>query len=79
MNSHDKNTAEPIRLQVFLAHCGVASRRACEKIITDGRVSVNGQVVMELGTKVGGKDKVCVDGNLGKSSLDHRRRGMALF
>ena len=62
MNLHDKNTVEPIRLQVFLAHCGVASRRACEKIITDGRVSVNGQVVTELGTKVGGKDKVCVDG-----------------
>lgn len=62
LNSHDKNTAEPIRLQVFLAHCGVASRRACEKIITDGRVSVNGQIVTELGTKVCGKDKVCLDG-----------------
>ena len=76
MNLHDKNTKaqnnnshkenasslEPIRLQVFLAHCGVASRRACEKIITDGRVSVNGQIVTELGTKVGGQDKVCLDG-----------------
>ena len=31
-----------IRLQAFLAHCGLASRRACENIITDGRVSVNG-------------------------------------
>lgn len=53
-----------IRLQVFLAHCGVASRRACEKIITDGRVSVNDVVVTELGTKVSKNDKISVDGNL---------------
>ncbi|MBQ5646812.1 MAG: rRNA pseudouridine synthase, partial [Treponema sp.] len=30
---------EVVRLQVYLAHCGVASRRACEKIILDGRVT----------------------------------------
>lgn len=54
---------EEIRLQAYLAHCGVASRRASEKIILDGRVSVNGQVVTELGTKVTDKDKVLVDGN----------------
>ncbi len=50
------------RLQAFLAHCGVASRRASEQIILDGRVSVNGTVVTELGTKVSPTDKVCVDG-----------------
>lgn len=50
-----------VRLQVYLAHCGVASRRACEKIISDGRVSVNGTVVTEMGTKVSSKDKICVD------------------
>ena len=49
------------RLQAFLAHAGVASRRASEKIILDGRVSVNGEVVTELGTKVGPGDKVFVD------------------
>lgn len=54
---------EEIRLQAFLAHCGVASRRASEKIILDGRVSVNGQVVTELGTKVTSNDKITVDGN----------------
>lgn len=53
---------ERIRLQVFLAHCGIASRRACEKIITDGRVSVNGEIVRELGTKVSSTDEVSVDG-----------------
>ena len=50
------------RLQAFLAHAGVASRRASEKIILDGRVSVNGSVVTELGTKVKAGDKVFVDG-----------------
>ena len=50
------------RLQAFLAHCGVASRRACEKIILDGRVSVNGVTVTQLGTKVQMTDKVEVDG-----------------
>ncbi len=56
------NNVELIRLQAYLAHCGVASRRACEKIITDGRVSVNGAVVTELGTKVSEADVVLVDG-----------------
>lgn len=53
---------DEIRLQAYLAHCGVASRRASEKIILDGRVSVNGQIVTELGTKVTSCDKVLVDG-----------------
>ena len=51
-----------LRLQVYLAHCGVASRRASEKIILDGRVSVNGNIITELGTKVTFKDSVSVDG-----------------
>ncbi|MDR2344226.1 MAG: rRNA pseudouridine synthase, partial [Spirochaetaceae bacterium] len=34
-----------MRLQVYLAHAGVASRRACEKLIAAGRVSVNGAVL----------------------------------
>ena len=53
---------EQIRLQVFLAHSGVASRRACEKIITDGRVTVNGVTVVEMGVKVSPEDEICVDG-----------------
>ena len=50
-----------IRLQVYLAHCGVASRRAAEKIIADGRVTVNGTVETEMGTKVSADDEICVD------------------
>lgn len=53
---------DEVRLQVFLAHCGVASRRASEQIILDGRVSVNGTVITELGTKVTASDVVSVDG-----------------
>lgn len=41
-----------IRLQKYLAACGVASRRASEKLIAEGRVRVDGQLVTELGTKV---------------------------
>ena len=58
----NNSNSENIRLQAFLAHCGVASRRASEQIILDGRVSVNGNVVTELGTKVSSSDKVLVDG-----------------
>lgn len=58
----NNSNSENIRLQAFLAHCGVASRRASEQIILDGRVSVNGIVVTELGTKVSPSDKVLVDG-----------------
>ena len=58
----DNENKDEMRLQVFLAHSGVASRRASEKIIQDGRVTVNGIVVTELGTKVTLKDIICVDG-----------------
>ena len=41
-----------MRLQRFLARAGVASRRGSEDLMTAGRVTVNGQVATELGTKV---------------------------
>lgn len=43
---------EEIRLQKYLASCGIASRRKCEELILDGKIEVNGQIVYELGTKV---------------------------
>jgi 23S rRNA pseudouridine2605 synthase len=52
-----------VRLQKFLAEAGVASRRASEEIILAGGVTVNGQVVKVLGTKVDPtRDRVTVDG-----------------
>jgi 23S rRNA pseudouridine2605 synthase len=53
-----------VRLQKYLAESGVASRRAGEQFILDGRVSVNGGIVRELGVKVDpARDHVKVDGN----------------
>lgn len=50
------------RLQKVLAHAGVASRRAAEQMILDGRVKVNGTVIRQLGTKVDpDKDHILVD------------------
>ena len=43
---------EEMRLQKFLAECGVASRRKCEQLIQQGKMKVNGVIVTELGTKV---------------------------
>jgi len=52
-----------MRLQKYLASCGVASRRSAEKLISEGRVSVNGIIVNILGSQVDeDTDVVCVDG-----------------
>jgi 23S rRNA pseudouridine2605 synthase len=51
------------RLQKIMAACGVASRRGAEEIIAAGRVTVNGEVVKEQGTKAdAARDVICVDG-----------------
>lgn len=51
------------RLQKIIAHAGIASRRAAERLIADGRVRVNGRVVRELGSKADAHaDKIEVDG-----------------
>ncbi|MCL2225933.1 MAG: rRNA pseudouridine synthase [Defluviitaleaceae bacterium] len=51
-----------IRLQKILANAGVASRRKSEELIAEGRVTVNGIVITELGAKAKTKDKIEVDG-----------------
>jgi len=52
-----------VRLNKFLAHAGVCSRREADRWIAEGRVSVNGQVVFELGEKIDpGKDRTQVNG-----------------
>lgn len=54
-----------MRLQKFLANSGVASRRKCEQLILEGKVSVNGKVVEELGIKINPTvDKVMYCGKL---------------
>ncbi|MDR2743161.1 MAG: rRNA pseudouridine synthase [Treponema sp.] len=61
-----------MRLQVYLAHAGAASRRASERFILSGRVEVNGRKVTELGEKVGPGDEVRLDGVPVKIETRHR-------
>jgi len=51
-----------MRLQKYMALCGVASRRNAEKMILDGQVTVNGRLITEMGVQVEEDDVVCVDG-----------------
>ena len=62
---------ELIRLQKFLAECGIASRRKCEELILEGKVTVNGEVITLLGTKVNpDKDLVTYNGKEVKLSKE---------
>ena len=59
----DHERMNMLRLQKYLALCGVASRRNAEKMILDGRVSVNGETVTAMGVQVDETaDEVCLDG-----------------
>lgn len=60
-----KDTDTPLvgeRLQKVIAQAGIASRRHAEQMILDGRVQVNGEKVVALGTKVLPEDRILVDG-----------------
>ena len=72
MSLKEKN----IRLQVFLSHAGVASRRAAEEIIASGRVCVNGVTVTAQGRKVEESDVIFLDGK--PVLLESRKLYMAL-
>lgn len=51
-----------VRLNKYLASCGVGSRRACDELIQSGRVEVNGSPCVNMGTRIGPEDHVRVDG-----------------
>lgn len=56
---------EEVRLQKFMADCGIASRRKCEELILAGKVTVNGEIVTRLGVKVSPKkDEVIYNGKI---------------
>jgi 23S rRNA pseudouridine2605 synthase len=68
----------PERLQKILSTAGVASRRAAEQYIREGRVSVNGETVTELGTKADpATDDIRVDGR--RLKMPERRRYILLY
>lgn len=61
------------RLQKILSQAGIASRRASEQLMIDGRVTVNGETVRELGTKADpARDDIRVDGRRVKVAAHHR-------
>ena len=61
--AHRPSPTHSVRLQKVIADAGIASRRKAEALITQGRVSVNGRVVRQLGTRVDpARDHVKVDG-----------------
>ncbi|PTM14146.1 MAG: rRNA pseudouridine synthase [Bacteroidetes bacterium] len=51
-----------MRINKFIAHAGYCSRREADLLIEQGKVTVNGETVTELGTKVNRQDKIIVDG-----------------
>lgn len=63
-NEVDQNYSktEEIRLNKFIAHAGLCSRREADTYIADGKVKVNGKIITEMGFKVRRKDDVVVNG-----------------
>ena len=61
------------RLQKILSQAGIASRRASEQLMRDGRVTVNGDTIRELGSKAdASRDDIRVDGRRIKVAAHHR-------
>lgn len=76
--SQDIHDPKGERLQKVLAHAGVGSRRACEDLITQGRVSVDGNIITQLGIRVDPDTAVIhVDGN--RVILDENLLTVALY
>lgn len=56
------SSSDGVRLNKFLASCGVGSRRQCDELIRQGRVELNGSAVTQMATRVGPDDHVRLDG-----------------
>lgn len=69
-----------MRLNRYLSQCGLGSRRGCEQLILEGRVSINGHVIRDLATQVSEDDRVVADGKPVKTETGvvialHKPRG----
>jgi len=70
MDKMNKINDNEIRLQKYLADAGVASRRKSEVLIAKGRISVNGQIITQPGTKISPeKDTVVLDGKVIRANI----------
>lgn len=67
------SSKDPIRLNKFLSNIGICSRREADEYIIAGRVTINGKVITELGTKVYHNDEVEIHDSplIGKNDLSH--------
>src|SRR5688500_14692754 len=66
-----KAETAPVRLNKYIAECGIASRRRADELITEGSVQVNGKKVYELGTKVQPSvDRITVNGKPVRPALN---------
>jgi 23S rRNA pseudouridine2605 synthase len=62
MSAKKASAPKTVRLNRYLAQCGLGSRRSAEELIKNGKVKINGKIVRELATQVGPDDRVQVDG-----------------
>jgi len=60
----EKNTQEAMRLNKYIAHCGICNRRQAAELIKDGLVKVNGEVVLHPATMIQPEDKVIYKGEV---------------
>jgi len=60
----EKSDSDSIRLNKYIAHSGICSRREADKLIASGQVLINGVVVKEMGQKVSAQDIVEFEGNI---------------
>ena len=63
---------KPERISKILSSCSICSRREAERLISEGRIALNGETVAEPGTKaVVAKDKISLDGTILNRSEEH--------
>ncbi len=62
--TEEETFPDEIRLNKYLSHAGIASRRKADELIKEGKVKVNGTVVVEMGYKVKIKDRIEFDGKM---------------
>ncbi|HPI19614.1 MAG TPA: pseudouridine synthase [Candidatus Kapabacteria bacterium] len=70
--TNTKQKDDRIRINKFIASSGYCSRRKADELIADGRVTVNGKIIIELGAMLKPSDVVMIDGNAIKQSIRYK-------